>query len=356
MRKTIVSAVLFLSVCAATLGLLLYPQEISQAVSNTLAICTGTLLPTLFPFLILSGFVIKSSLTTPIGRILEPLMRPLFRLPGTCASALLLGLIGGYPTGAKTVVSLYQDGQCSRKDAEHALAFCNNCGPGFLLGSIGYGLFNNLSCGLLLWGSHALSAVLTGMIFANPQNTATLPTSKRAQKPEMSPCTALVSSVTDGIQAFLNLSAFVLCFSALTCLIRLSGILDAFPLLLPCSNENGEWFFLGLMEMTAGTLNLTSGPVSERLILISTLVGWGGLCVHCQVLSLIQHTDLSAGSYFFGKGLHGILSGFFTACFLLGGVFLMLLTFVFSCTIVYFRKKSVEKNRNIYYNDFQEAN
>jgi len=356
MRKTFVSTALLLSVGAAALGLLLFPQEISQTVSSTLTICTGTLLPTLFPFLILSGFLIKSGLTAQIGRILEPLMRPLFHLPGTCASALLLGMIGGYPTGAKSVVSLYQDGLCSREEAEHALVFCNNCGPGFLLGSIGHGVFGNLSCGILLWGCHILSAVLTGMIFADPQNSPIGPTQKRSRTYVPSPCAALVSSVTDGMQAFLNLSAFVLCFSALTCLIRLSGITDIFTLLLPCSGENGSFFFLGLLEMTAGTLNVTSGSTPERLILISTLVGWGGLCVHFQVLSLIQHTDLSPGPYFFGKGLHGILAGALTACFLLGGLQFTLLVFLIVCTIVYFRKKSVEKKRNIYYNGFQEAN
>lgn len=348
MKKNIPAVFLSLTVCTAALGLIAFPQEVSRAVRDGLSLCADVLLPTLFPFLILSGFLIKSGLTAPLGRLLEPVMQPLFHLPGICSSALLLGLVGGYPTGAKTALALYHDGQCSRRETEHMLAFCNNCGPGFLLGSVGFGVFGSFSCGVILFFIHALAAVLTGILLAPP-----CPDTFSGSKQETStpPIPAVfVSSVIEAMHAFINLSAFVLCFAALTRLAQLSGLVDILAALLPFSQENSTHFLLGLLEMSTGTLQLSHGALAERMMLASAIVGWGGASVHCQVLSLMQDTGLSPGLYFKGKALHGLLSALLTALFLTRSLILGAAIFMIAASIR-FRKKVVEKKRQAYYND-----
>jgi len=347
MKKNVPAFVLSLTVCGAALGLIVFPQEVSRAVRDGLSLCTDTLLPTLFPFLVLSGFLIKSGLAAPLGRILEPIMQPLFHLPGVCSSAFLLGLVGGYPTGAKTALALYRSGQCSRREAEQTLAFCNNCGPGFLLGSIGFGVFGSLSCGVLLFFTHALAAVLTGILLAAPHPISLSTGKTSTEKPSMP--AAFVASVTESMQAFLNLSAFVLCFAAITCLAQLSGLISALAVLLPFSQENSTCFLLGLLEMSTGTLQLSHGTAAEQMILTSAIVGWGGLSVHCQVLSLMEDTELSPSLYFKGKALHALLSALLCTLFLTRSMILGAAVFITVAT-VRFRKKAVEKKRQIYYN------
>lgn len=316
MKKNFTTALLSLAVCAAALGLILFPKDVSNAVTDGLSMCSDVLLPTLFPFLVLSGFMIKSGLIDMVGRFLEPVMRPTFHLPGVCSSALLLGLVGGYPTGAKAAVTLYRDGLCTRQEAEQTLTFCNNCGPGFLLGSVGFGIFGCFSCGMILLVAHWLSAVAVGMFFAPPYTRSEQNARIKKHTADTPLHTAFVGSVTEAMQAFLNLSAFVLCFSAITQLAQLSGIINILAALFPLSQENSISFLLGLLEMTAGALHLGGGSETERMILASALIGWGGLSVHCQTLSLMQDTDLSPVPYFKGKALQALLAALLTAGFL----------------------------------------
>lgn len=331
-RKPEIICVLILSV--ATAALMYFPKEVSQAVRDGLQLCANTLFPNLFPFFVLSSLFVKFGLAQVLGAFSEPLMRPLFHLPGSCAPAWILGMIGGYPSGAKTAVSLYREGLCSRQETERLLSFCNNCGPAFLLGVTGSGMFGNLQCGFMLMGVHFTAALLTGMIL-----NRCAPTSRpqRQSKPHTYPrsfSVSFVNSVKESIQALLDLSAFVLCFCAITRLIALSALPHllatcALPFL---SQPNGESLLLGLLELTQGVTQLRAGSTQERLILTSALLGWGGLSVHCQVLALLQDTDLSPVLYFKGKALHGILSAVLTAaalwnlnglCLLCGGALLL---------------------------------
>ena len=310
-RPRISAFLLTLVILAAGAALVIYPQEVSAAVRANLTLCADTLLPNLFPFFVLSALIIKAELFRPFERVLEPLMRYAFHLPGNCASALVLGLVGGYPTGAKTTAELYRSGRCSRDEAQRLLSFCNNCGPAFLFGVVGCGIFGHPRYALLLAGIHYAAALLTGLIM---NRCAPIPSAR--QRPHSAPVTplaaAFVESVTGSLRAMLDLCSFVLCFGAITRLVSLSGLpAKAADLLLPfLTPQVGETFLLGLLEMTHGVTAITDETLPMRLILTVGLLGWGGLSVHCQVLALLRDTDLSAVSYLKGKLLHAVFSMF----------------------------------------------
>lgn len=136
--------------CLAALGLLLARSaEAAQAVRDGLALCAGSVIPALFPFLAVSG------LLTALDAGASPALGPLARLLGCSragARAFLLGLTGSYPVGARTVAQLYRRGGISRREACRLLLFSNNCGPAFILGVAGLGCFGSLRAGVLLWG------------------------------------------------------------------------------------------------------------------------------------------------------------------------------------------------------------
>ena len=123
------------------------------------------IVPSLFPFFILSTLVVDLGLAAQLGRAMEKIMRPLFRVDGSCAAAVALGFIGGYPVGARTALQLYQQGQCSKTEAERLLAFCNNSGPAFILGVVGAGIFGDGRVGFLLYLTHALASLMVGLLF-----------------------------------------------------------------------------------------------------------------------------------------------------------------------------------------------
>ena len=118
----------------AVLSLLSCPEEALEAARGGVTLCLNVIIPSLFPFFVLSALVVDLGLSRYFGRALQWMMRPLFHVSGTCASALALGLIGGYPVGARTAISLYEKGLCSKTEAERMLAFCtaqpHDGGPG----------------------------------------------------------------------------------------------------------------------------------------------------------------------------------------------------------------------------------
>ncbi len=150
--------------CCA-LALICWPKETSAAVQEGLALCYNVIIPSLFPFFILTSLVISLGLAGYLGRLLEPVMRPLFHVGGPCAAALALGFVGGYPVGARAALTLYQSGQCTKTECERLLAFCNNSGPAFILGVVGAGIFADSRVGLLLCLTHALASVCVGLVF-----------------------------------------------------------------------------------------------------------------------------------------------------------------------------------------------
>ena len=106
-RQQVRDALLGLALLGATLALMLYPQQSMEAARTGLQLCYNVIIPSLFPFFVLSSLVVELGLAGYVGRALEGVMRPLFRVPGSCASAVALGFIGGYPVGARTAISLY---------------------------------------------------------------------------------------------------------------------------------------------------------------------------------------------------------------------------------------------------------
>ena len=141
----------------ATLALVLWPEQSMEAMRDGLRLCGNVILPSLFPFFVLSSLVVELGMSRYLGKLLEPVMAPLFRVNGNCAAALALGFIGGYPVGARTAIQIYENGQCTRTEAERMLAFCNNSGPAFILGVVGAGVFGSGTAGLLLYLAHLLA-------------------------------------------------------------------------------------------------------------------------------------------------------------------------------------------------------
>ena len=110
-------------------ALVMHTEQSVSAAREGVSLCINVILPSLFPFFVVSTLAVELGLIEHAGKLIERFMYPLFHVNGSCAGAFLLGIIGGYPVGARTAISLYRKGQCSRDEAERMLSFCNNSGP-----------------------------------------------------------------------------------------------------------------------------------------------------------------------------------------------------------------------------------
>ena len=317
-RRKFQDGFFLLAILLMLLGLMLYPTESIEAAKNGVELSLNVILPSLFPFFVLSTLCVDLGLIQGLGKLLERIMWPMFRVNGVCAGAFLLGIIGGYPVGARTAIALYQKGQCTKDEAERLLSFCNNSGPAFILGVVGAGIFSDSAAGLWLYMAHVSASVLVGLIFrfygSRDRKQVLLCGSV---SPKLSFSEAFTQGVKNAFQSTLNICAFVIFFTVVIRLMFLTGVISYLSGFLSwlfrdfhVPENMIESILTGLIEMTSGVWSLRdmASSLGSRLSMAAFILGWAGLSVHCQVLSFIGSSGLATKTYFFGKLLHGMLS------------------------------------------------
>lgn len=312
-KRSVRDLVCCAALLTAALGLILAPTEAMEGAKTGLTLCFNVIIPSLFPFFVLSSLLVELGLAAYLGRALEPVMRPLFRVNGACATAVALGFVGGYPVGARTALSLYEKGLCSKTEAERLLAFCNNSGPAFILGVVGAGVFASSRVGLLLYLVHALASLLVGLLFRFYGREEGSARRGGTHVESVRFTSAFTGSVTRSFQSTLSICAFVVFFSVVITLLSRFGILAALAhgLSALCApfGLTEAWasrLLTGLLEISSGVWSLSgSGTLAGRVSMAAFMLGWAGISVHCQVLSFLSDSGLSVRTYLLGKLLHG---------------------------------------------------
>ena len=306
-----------LLLCVA--ALLSEPEQAVDAAKTGLSLCAGVIVPSLFPFLIVSALVIRLGMARYLRRFFAPVMGPLFGLSGGCASALALGMIGGYPVGARTAMELCRRGQIGRRETERLLLFCNNCGPAFVFGVVGAGVFSSSRMGLCLYLIHIAASLLIGILARVFLGPVPQEPSSAIQEAKSEPFSrAFTGSITDALEATLHICAFLTCFTVLIRFAFFSGLIPAVSALaarIPgVSSQDAETMLVGMIELSSGVWSLTGSAASlpAQAAMAAFLLGWAGLCVHCQVLSFTGESGLSVRPYLMGKFLHGLVAGALT--------------------------------------------
>ena len=292
----------FFFFCLLLLGagaLVLFPSESADAAREGLSVCFSSVLPSLFPFFVVSSLFIASGAASFLGRLLGPFMFSLFGVSGIGASALLLGLTGGYPVGAKTIGELYRSGQISQDEGEQLLCFCSNSGPGFFLGMCGANLFHSVRAGLYLYLVHVAAALLVGILLRRTIQSPLPARAKQRARTDFSPAAAFPAAVQSSFAAIWNVCGFVILFMVILHLIALLPPVQQLSAL-------GRSVLFGFVEMTNGILLLSADRAG--FIACAAIMGWGGLSVHAQTLSVLSGTPLRTRRYFLGKALQSLLS------------------------------------------------
>ena len=297
-----------------TILLLLFSSSAMDAAKSALSLCYRSLIPSLFPFFVCSNLLINLGAASSISKWFFPLTRSLFGLSGGCALPIFLGMFCGYPVGAKTTVDLYQNDGCSKSEAEKLLAFCNNSGPAFVIGAVGYGMLKSGNLGIILYLSHILSAFTIALCMHN------FPTCIRHgsanTKPDYSSRSfgeLFPEAIASSALLTLNVCGFAVFFSTLISLIDSLGLVSALASL-GINSKLIQGAIYSFFECGGGcnALALADMAVVPKLMLLSSALGWSGISVHVQVLGIIKKAKLSPKLYFKGKALMTIISPLLT--------------------------------------------
>lgn len=280
-----------LVLCGVLLWLLADAARLRTEAAQALVLCGGTVVPSLFPFMAVTGLLTRLGFGQWASPWLAGLMT-LFRLPGAAGAPLLLGLVGGYPIGARAAAELYAVGDLTKDETERLLTFCNNSNPVFLISVLGNGVFHSARAGLWLWLIHLLSALLTGLLFrGHGRGRRSVPPRCTVQAVSFSK--SFVDAVREAAAGMLSVCAFVTLFYVLLAPLRQLSAPWAVPL-------------AGMTELFSLTPLLRCDRLS--FLLAAGCAGWGGLSVLCQTAAVLDGTDLSLRPCLLGKLTQGLLS------------------------------------------------
>jgi sporulation integral membrane protein YlbJ len=315
--------------------LVFYPEIAFQASLRGLKIWWDVVFPAMLPFFITAELLIGFGVVHLFGIFLEPLMRPLFRVPGSGGFVMAVSLISGNPMGAKLATRLREQKLVTREEGERLISFTCTAGPLFIFGAVAIGFFENASVGILLAVAHYVSCFLVAFImrFHEPSGKVTPPHSQDgsiftrafraihyARVNDGRPIGQILGeAVTSAVQTLLMIGGFIIIFSVLIHVFTYVGITTIVstlvsPLLhmLQLSGQLAVPIVAGILEMTLGSQMIsehsTNSTLLVQLAFVSLFLGWNGLSIHAQVASVISKSDIRYRPYLFGRVLHGILA------------------------------------------------
>ena len=315
-----------------TISLIIFSNSNLLAIKSGINLWATSVVPSLFPFFVSTELLMHTNIINILGNILNKYMKPLFNVRGEGAFAFIMGIISGYPVGAKIATNFRKNNICSKEECERLLSFTNNSGPLFIIGTVGILMFGSSTIGLLLFITHILSCFSVGIIFrfwkknssSNNLNSNLKSQSKYVSFSNLGEVLSL--SITNSISTLLLIGGFVVLFSSILSILKSSGILNIlYTTISPFFNFiNVDSSFIkplicGFFEITNGINSISQiacKKLSINIIFTSFLLGFGGISVLLQVVSIVSKTDLSIKPYIYGKILQGIFASFYTYIFI----------------------------------------
>ena len=287
------------AVISLCISLLIFSQSCSQGAVEGLKLCFGVLIPSLFPFMAISSFIVKSGLSHRFGKPFGFIMEKLFGLSSSFAPIILLSMIGGYPVGARGISTLVKSKAVSPKEAEKASMFAVCAGPGFIVNFVGVSLYGNKKIGFVILVSQVLSALILGIalnIFDRNKSHFNYNSEISFKKLPLS--TTIVESTYESSRGILSICAFVVLFSSLT------GIINSL-----FTDTTTQSFVFCLLEVCSAVDMLSANFSVEA---VAFAVGFGGLCVHFQIFSALGNLKINKLIFFCMRIIQGLITALLT--------------------------------------------
>ncbi|HOV78534.1 MAG TPA: sporulation integral membrane protein YlbJ [Bacillota bacterium] len=320
-------------------GMVIYPQIVFEGAAAGLKAWWNIVFPSLLPFFIASELLTNFGVVHFMGILLEPVMRPLFNVPGAGSFVVAVGYTSGYPIGSMVTAKLRSRGLCTRVEAERLISFTNNSSPLFMLVAVAVGMFDNASLGVIIAGAHYLAnlTIGLGLRFYAHRDTERIPgpsaartglvsrafnTMLQVQREDGRPLGRIMGeAVRNSITNLLNIGGFIIFFAVFIKMLTAAGIIETlagclgiFLLPLGFSPEILPALASGIFEMTIGSklASEAAAPLLQQVVAVGMILAWSGLSVHAQVASMISETDIRIRPFVISRAAHACLAGIYT--------------------------------------------
>ena len=270
--------------------LFFFSKDFAEGAAIGLGNCAEVIIPSLFPFMVAASLIGEGEIPPFVKRIAEPLTRRLFGQSAESLPVIFVGLLGGYPSGARAALSLWRNGKISSAQAKSLMLFCVNSGAGFCVNALGVSLLRSERAGILIFVSLCISALITGF-FTKPKDEETLVPETVQPK---SFAEIFVGSVASGASGIISVCAFTVLVSGFLRVISVSGVGGKALVAVSC-----------LLEITSGCA-LAAGEIP--IPLTAGVCAFGGLCVHMQIFSVAGEMKPRLGKFLLFRAFHAVLS------------------------------------------------
>jgi sporulation integral membrane protein YlbJ len=321
-------------------SLVLFPEEAFHSSLKGLIIWWEVVFPALLPFFIASEILMGFGVVHFMGVLLEPMMRPIFRVPGTGAFVMAMGLASGYPIGAKLTARLREQNLITRSEGERLVSFTNTADPLFMFGAVAVGFFHDVTLGVIIAIAHYTSSLILGFLmrFHDPHGESTimpvtthgnmftraLRAMHRARIQDGRTLGQLMGdAVTSSMNTLMLIGGFIMMFSVIIKVLTIINVTEFFSvligiILLPLGVPQGLFpaLFSGFFEITLGSQLAANAPgqvsLAWKVAIASGIIAWSSMSVHAQVASILSTTDIRYTPYLFARIIHGFLAAALT--------------------------------------------
>ena len=273
-----------------------------------LRLCAYSIIPALFPLTVLSEIITETGAMEILTKRIRGPIALLLGISNQATVPFFLGLFGGYTSSCKSAVLLYESGKITKGDCEKVIALSSMPSLAFLTGFVGMGLFNSSKIGWSLWIICILSSIASALAirFIEIKKSPHTYTDITPTQSKKSLSKIIVNSIGHSAQAMLTICACVVFFSVLITVLFV--VLSDFGV-----KESVLRIVLAPLEITNGLQFISNSETHRlRLALCSLIVGWSGICVHFQVISLCDGAGLSFKRYFLIKVIQAIFCFLFS--------------------------------------------
>lgn len=290
-----------------TFLLLRYPARSLNYAYTGLLLWLRKMIPTLLPFMILSGVMVRMNLTENFARFFHPLFHKIWGTSLNGSYVILMGMLCGFPMGARVVGELCQSGKLSEEEGAYLLSFCNNIGPIYFLSFVTSTLSLSGRLPFLIMYGVPLGYGAFLHLFGCPSRrqrphfTAAFQAVSLTKPNQPSLLAAIDDSIVSGLIGIGKLGGYMVFFNLLNILfLPLSSLPDGFLALCNC-----------LLEITSGI----SRVGKEGYFMVLILLPFGGFSCMAQTYSMIKETNLSVLQYFLHKCIQTAITALIYAFF-----------------------------------------
>lgn len=283
MIKRLSSWLFLILIMAFSSFMVMGAREVSAGISEGISRCLNVIIPSLYGFLIISGFLVRSGLYSSMGKPFYIISKYIFHIKPEFFSVFILSQVGGYPLGAKLLADLVKSNEMSKKEAEDMMIFCYSGGPAFLAGAVGAAIFGTPEVGLYVFlsvfSTNIILALIVGWLKAVPDGSF----NTKKKKSDIS-FSVLTDSVISAAKSLFVICAMIVFFSILLALIEKSGVLE----LISGYSENPD-MLLAWLKALIEISNISEIPhdLYSALPLITAGISLGGLCILMQIITIV---------------------------------------------------------------------